>query len=270
MSIRGLIIPKEHGAWAVLLVPMIVVSCVVETFSLNLMLLAGSTLAMFMSSGPVQMILRNRLAGSLESEKLRDAKFSAGLCLLASLILATPLLLQRFWLLAAFGFLAAVSFFLSFFISKGTHKSIRSDLLAVFGLTLSAPSTYYLLQGTIDSLSLELWLLNFLFFGSSVFYVHMKIAATKFREFELNASQKLLLGKMNLVYHVVVLAIITTLVALNYTEELAIGAFAPILIHSIYGTVKLSTKVSFKRLGFLLLGQSIVFGILVTLTLRGS
>ncbi|HLF19422.1 MAG TPA: YwiC-like family protein, partial [Bacteroidota bacterium] len=131
MSIRGAIIPKEHGAWAVLLVPMIVVSCVVETFSLNLLLLAGSTLAMFMSSGPLQMILRNRLVGCLETEKSRDAKFSAKLFFLSSLMLATPLLQQGFWLLAGFGFLAAVSFFLSFFISKGTHKTIQSDLLAV-------------------------------------------------------------------------------------------------------------------------------------------
>ncbi len=270
MRIPGLIIPKEHGAWAVLLVPMIVVSGVVGTFSLNLLFLTGSALPMFMSSGPVQMILRNRLVGSLESEKMREAKLSAGLYLVASLILATPLLLQGFWLLAGFGFLAAVSFLLSFFISKGTHKTVWSDLLAVFGLTLSAPSSYYVLQGSIDSLSLELWLLNFLFFGSSVFYVHMKITATKFKGSELKAPQKLLLGKMNIAYHVVVLAIITTLVALNYTEELAMGAFAPILIHSIYGTIKLSTKVSFKRLGFLLLGQSIVFGILVTLSLRVS
>ena len=270
MNMPGLIIPKEHGAWAVLLVPIIVVSGVVEAFNLNLLLLVGSALAMFMSHGPMQMILRNRLVDSLVIEKLREAKFSTGLFLLMSLMLATPLLLQEFWLLAGFGFLAAASFFLSFFFSKGTHKTIQSDLVAVFGLTLSAPSAYYVLEGTVDFLSLELWLLNFLFFGSSVFYVHMKITATKFRGSELSTTQKILLGKMNIVYHVIVLAIITTLVALNYTEVLAIGAFAPILIHSIYGTIKLSTKVRFKRLGILLLGQSIVFGVLVTLALRLS
>jgi hypothetical protein len=69
---------------------------------------------------------------------------------------------------------------------------------------------------------------------------------------------------MNLLYHIAVISIIGALAALQFTSLVALVAFFPMLIHGVYGTLKLSGKVRFKKLGFLLLGQSILFGILLS------
>jgi hypothetical protein len=69
---------------------------------------------------------------------------------------------------------------------------------------------------------------------------------------------------MSLMYHIAVISIIVALAALHFTSPVALLAFLPMLIHGVYGTLKLSGKVHFKKLGVLLLAQSILFGILLS------
>jgi hypothetical protein len=41
-------------------------------------------------------------------------------------------------------------------------------------------------------------------------------------------------------------------------------------LHAVFGTVRLGSQVRFKRLGFLLLGHSIVFAVLLVASWRGE
>jgi len=151
---------------------------------------------------------------------------------------------------------------------KYYSKMIATDLIAVAGLTLSGPSMYYVLTGTLDRTALSMYVLNFLFFGCSVFYVHMKIQASAAKKPGMAWREKLSLGKENLRYHAAVAAVVAILAYVQFIPIFAAVAFIPMVVHGVYGTIKLSSRVHFKKLGFLLLGQSVVFGILLSYTSR--
>ena len=255
---------KEHGSWAVLFVPMVVTGSVVGRLTFDFIFLALSALGVFMSYVPVHVLLRHYTGTPSDEVKLEQAKFWAVTYLFIGVAFILPLLAKGYYLLLAIGALGAISFFANFFLTRIFSKTIASDCVAVAGLTLGAPGSYYILTGSIDRTAVLLFIFNFLFFGCSVFYVHMKIRASASKRPEMTWSDRLSLGKMNLLYHIAVISIIGALAALQFTSLVALVAFFPMLIHGVYGTFKLSGKVRFKKLGFLLLGQSILFGILLS------
>lgn len=265
------LITKEHGSWAVLLVPMLVSASVVGKWTIDFVLLTLSAFGFFMSYVPVHILLRNLLGVPHQDEKLTQAKFWAAMYLFIGAAFILPLLMKGYIFLLPIGALGAIAFFGNFILTRRYFKTIASDLLAVAGLTLSAPSAYYVLTGLLDTTALLLFILNFLFFGCSVFYVHMKIRASATKKTKLTWTDKLSLGKLNLLYHAAVILIVGILAATSASGRrldslsglVALIAFTPMFIHGVYGTVKLSGRIRFKNLGFLLLAQSILFGILL-------
>ncbi len=258
------VITKEHGSWAVLFVPMFVNACVAGMWSMDIILVALAALGAFLNYAPAQVLLRHYSGVPQRDEKLKQAKFwaTAYLCFTAGIVV--PLLLKGYVFLLPVGVLGAVFFFCNFFFVKYYSKMIATDLIAVAGLTLSGPSAYYVLTGTLDRTALSLYVLNVLFFGCSVFYVHMKIQASAAKKPNMEWREKLSLGKVNLYYHAAVVTIVTIFAAVHFIPIFVLVAFVPMVVHGVYGTVKLSTKVHFKKLGFLLLGQSIAFGMLLS------
>lgn len=264
MNIPKPIIPKEHGAWAVLFVPMALGIIVGGRFSFEALCLTVSALGVFMSYVPIHTILKEWVGIPQGDEKVRSSKLWGAVYLGLGVLFIAPLLYSGYWLLLPIGVIGGLSYVANFFLTRYIAKSILSDLMAVLGLTLSAPSAYYVTTALIDRTAITLWLFNFLFFGCSVFYVHMKIRAISMKKPELSFVEKLSLGKLNLIYHVVVLLIVSVLVFWHYSPQLVVIAFLPMVIHGIYGTLKLTGHVRFKNLGFILLGQSVLFGILIT------
>lgn len=258
------IITKEHGSWAVLFVPMAVGAIIGGEFSSRVVLLALSSLFIFLSYVPVHTLLRDWLGTRQGEDKLHAAKFWALVFGGIGVVFAIPLLLEGYWLLLSIGFVGAFFFFGNFFLACSLQKTVVSDLVAMAGLTLTAPSAYYVATRELNQIALTLWLMNFLFFGCGVFYVHMKIRATSLKKSELSWIEKFSVGKMNLVYHIAVIGIVLALTIRHFTPQLAVAAFVPMTLHAIYGTLKLSNKVRFKNLGLLLLAQSVVFALILS------
>lgn len=257
------IIPKEHGGWAVLYVPMIVSAAIAGGLTLNVGLLALSALGMFMSYTPVHMLLRHAFVMPLQKDRLNNAMLWSGVYLVFGIAFMVPLLVQGYWLLPVLGFPGAVAFFGNFVLTRRVSKSLPSDMVAVFGLSLSGLCSYYVVTGQVTVEAVIVWLLNVLFFWCSVFYVHMKIRAAARKESPLGVTDRLALGALNILYHVVVIGIVVGLALYRMTTLYVVLAFVPMFVHALYGTYKLSRRVTFHRLGFLLLAQSIVFGLLL-------
>ena len=137
---------------------------------------------------------------------------------------------------------------------------IATDLIAVAGLTLSGPSAYYVLTGTLDKTALLLYVLNFLFFGGSVFYVHMKIQFSAAKKTRLTWKEQLIFGRLNLFYFVAVVVMVVILAEVGLAPIIVLtGVHSHDCAWSIRDGETLA-KIHFKTLGFLLLGQSILFG----------
>jgi hypothetical protein len=262
------ILPKEHGAWAVLFVPMTVGASIAGTFTTDVLLLALSAFGLFMSYVPVHIILRHFFVTPQSEEKLRQAWFWSTVYISIGVAFMIPLLMKGLWSLVGIGALGLISFFGNFFLTRRYPKTILSDLLAVFGLSLSGPCAYYVVAGILDKNAFVLWLLNFLFFGCSVFYVHMKIRAVSLNKPEFAVDDKLAFGRLNILYHVAVIALVVVLALYEHTKLFTALAFIPMAAHAVYGTYKLSSRVKFKNLGLLLLGQSVLFGVLSWMVLQ--
>lgn len=259
------IITREHGSWAVLFVPMIVAVSTVGTYSVNNLFLALSALGVFMSYVPVHTILREMAGLPQGKEKLHASFLWASIYLIVSALFILPLFRQGYFHLTTFAVIGVCTFFGNFLLTLKWQKTILGDLTAVAGLTLSAPSAYYISAGMLDVNAWILWLLNFLFFGSSVFYVHMKINVVALKKESIPMNERLTFGRMNILYHFLVVSILVVMVISNYTPALSTLAFVPMVIHAIYGTFQLNGKVKFKTLGVLLLAQSFIFCVLLVL-----
>ncbi|GJQ21028.1 MAG: hypothetical protein HBSIN02_13830 [Bacteroidia bacterium] len=250
------VIPKEHGAWAVLLVPVTVSVFIAEHVTTDLLLLMASAMSFFLAYYPLQTMLRGR-SGDQRS------RFWAGVYIVAGIVFGVPLLVRGFLLLIPIAALAAGCFFVSVSLVRGKPKSVGADLWAVIGLTMTGPSAGYVLNNSLSMDTVFVWILHVLFFGSGVIYVHMKLRAAALRKVHIDLRQRMGLGALNLVYHVFVIVVVSVFVATHYTPALTLVAFVPMSVHALMGTVKLSPTVRFRNLGFLLLAQSLVYGFLL-------
>lgn len=253
---RDPVLPKEHGAWAVLLVPLAVSAIIAERVTLDFLLLTASALSFFLAYEPVQLLLRGRSG-------VPRNRFWAGAYFVAGLVFGVPLLVLGFHLLVPVAALAVGCFLLSVNLARGRRKSAGADFWAVVGLTLGGPSASYVLNGSISVDAVLVWIFHVLFFGSGVIYVHMKLRAAGLKNVHLDLRQRIGLGAFNLAYHGFVLAAVSVLVVKQYTPLLAVAAFVPVTVHAIMGTLRLSPTVRFRRLGFILLAHSILFGVLI-------
>ncbi len=257
------IITREHGSWAVLFVPMLIGVVYAGSFSLNILMLACSALGIFLSYVPIHSLLRECNGIPQGKEKIRASIVWAVVYVFIGTSFIIPLFLQGYFHLITFAVLGASTFFGNYFLTIKIQKSIVSDLIAVAGLTLSAPSAYYIATGLFDTNAAVLWVLNFLFFGCSIFYVHMKIKVSSLKREHFPLREKVTLGRLNILYHLFVVVVVVTLSLYHYIPLTVTLAYVPMVVHAIYGTINLNSKIQFKTLGMLLLAQSILFGLVL-------
>lgn len=268
MRIPTPIVTREHGSWAVLFVPIAVAAGIAEQWTLEMILLTIAALAAFLSYVPAQIILREKFGTRQDPAKLDAARIWFAVYGIVGCLALLPLFLRGYWLLFPLGVSAVLCFGVNFFLTRVRAKTVLSDLVAVVGLTTGAPAVLYVAKGELSGTAFLVWFLNVLFFGSSVVYVHMKIAATSLKHGPVPLTQRLSVGFLNVVYHIVVFGIVVLLVVFEYTPTLVLVAFVPITIHALYGTYTLSPRVHFKRLGFLLVGHALLFAFIVGMASR--
>lgn len=227
MSNGGLPMPREHGAWGILLIPFATAVGVTGVWNLPVALLLASVLCFYVAR---------------TSWLKKNYRWTA-LLLAGSAACALPLLVVwKLWWLAAFGAVAAPLAF------RKTERGIAMQLLAVAGLTLTAPAAWYVATGKLDY---RLWLLNALYFAGGVFYVKMHIAAAIARR-----ADKFRQGAATMIYH----GVLAVVAALWWPVGLAL---LPAVARAFVGVARLSPTLRIKRLGWTEVAHSLVFAGLV-------
>lgn len=259
MKIPDIIITREHGSWAVLLLPMVIGCVYADSVSLDIFFFMVSSLGIFMSYVPFQILLRKRTGKNVSDKQLYAAKFWVCTFFSLGIIFLLPLLYHGMWLLLLIGGIGILSFFANYYLMEKEQKSMMSDFVAVIGLTQTGPSAYYILTLSIDTTLFVIWVLNILFFGCSVFYVHMKIRAVSLKKSEWRFLDKITIGKWNILYHCAVFLILNIMIFYHLTVSTILAAYLPMIIHALYGTLQVHKKVKFKKLGLALLSHSLAF-----------
>ncbi|MFI5252731.1 MAG: YwiC-like family protein [Bacteroidota bacterium] len=258
------IIPREHGAWAVLFIPMLVAVLRTHVLSFSFIAFLFSSLGLFMTYDPAQQILKQLRAGHTHTiERKQRAKLWFTIYAIGSILLFIPLLLGGYYWLLPLAGIGIIAFFLNYFITRIFGKTPISDLISISGLSLSGLGAYYVLTGIIDRNGIMIWLLNLFFFGSNVFYVHIKIIAATIKTPMVYYRDKFLIGRYSIWYNLFILTLLGYFIWQRLVSALSILPFIPISLHVCYGIMKMSPKVNFKNLGYLLVGQSILFGLIL-------
>lgn len=236
-------------------------------FSWELALLLAAALALFTASPAAMVLLRHAAGNRRHTTGLAAARRWAVWWLAAALASGLPLLVGGHWRLLAFLPPAGAAFVGSFLLSRRSGKTALSDVVAMAGLTLTGPAALAVADGGCGASCLLFYAYNLLFFGGSVFYVHMKMHRPVDAAGKSPLHARVAAGRDNLLYQAGTLSGVGGLALAGAAPLTALVAFLPMAAQAVAGTYTLGRRVRFKRLGFLLLGHSLLFGLLLGVTL---
>jgi len=161
-------LPREHGVWAWLLLPLVAGGAAGGSANSPVLLLAVATLAGFVLRAPLEMALRR-------PAQRRSYLTWSGLYAMVAVLTLAPLLFQyhRWGLLPLGAMGAAVA--LPVLMSRRLRYRWRAqgELLVVAGLSLLAPAAYYAATGDFNRQAAALWLPPALYGAGSIVYVRM-------------------------------------------------------------------------------------------------
>ncbi|MFN0107675.1 MAG: YwiC-like family protein [Blastocatellia bacterium] len=266
MKIRSALkLPKEHGAWVMFYVPFVLGLLVAGKFNMPALLLLLSATAMFVSRESLLVWWRARKRGrqiqsAAEAERLLTIYFliaaATGVPLIAAykLYWLIPLALAGSALLLVNGWQA----------SDFEDRTVQSEVMAIAGLTMTAPAAFYAASEVWDRTALWLWALSAAYFASSVFYVKLRVTWLHAK----NSADKNRVRWQCAGYHSFLLASLLALALTRSLPLLALIAFAPVLARTLRSLLKPETHLNLKRIGIAEIVYSIIFLIFITLTFR--
>ncbi|QZZ19860.1 YwiC-like family protein [Leptothermofonsia sichuanensis E412] len=161
-------VSPEHGVYIVLLVSFLIGAAAAQRWTLTTTLAFICALAGFQSEHPLVLQIKQRR--SWKPQLLLWGGLYGGL----ALGLAVYLYLQVPGLLWLYGGAIATLAIDALSVFYRQQKSFVNELLTFAAICLSAPFAYVATTGTWTNMLLGLWLLNTLFFGSSIFTVKLR------------------------------------------------------------------------------------------------
>ncbi len=263
---RSLVIPREHGAWGMLLVPLATGAAVALRGGGNaapLMLFLVAAMSLFWLRTPVESWLgTSAIKAHTEHERRVVLCTIAGIAALAIASVAA-LLWHGNRLLLLIGAIAGVAFAAQASVKKlGRKGRMPAQIIGAIGLSSSAAGAYYVAAGRLDCTAIALWLANWLFAGDQIHFVQLRIRSSRADGFQEKIQQGLpfLLTQIAL--------ILTVLIAcrVGFFPAAAAVAFLPVLLRGTLWCVRRRQPLDVHKLGFSELGQALLFGTLLCAT----
>jgi len=262
--IHALLFPREHGAWGMLLVPLLtggILGIWRGGTIAPVVLLMVATLALFWLRTPVEALLGASVVRAESPEERRLAfRYAVSFAVLAALLIGA-----LFWGgsargLAFLGCIAAATFLLQAGLRKlGRDWRMSAQLMGAISLTSTAPAAYYVATGKLDSVALALWIANWLFAGDQIHYVQVRIHSAR----AANWTEKLHHGRSFLLGHVVLLVVLFSAWQGRFLPALALLAFLPVLGRGLAWFVSGKEPLVVRQLGWTEMVQALMFGVLL-------
>jgi len=248
---RALIVPREHGAWGLLLVPMITGAGVAfrECFHIfPLILLSAAALSLFWLRTPVESLLGTSVMRAQSNEEYRTVKsFVMGLGAIAALTLGALLWAGRNTGLWPLGAAVLVAFAGQALLKKtGRRARMLSEIVGTIGLTASAPAAYYVITGNFNATAWMLWLANILFAGDQIHYVQLRIHTATVEGFR----TKLTRGWAFAAGQALMTAVLTLACLMRLMPPIVSLAFCPLLFRGWFYFIQEPGPLIVRRLGW--------------------
>ena len=263
---RALIVPREHGAWGLLIVPLFTGIAAGSGSTQQIvpqLLFAAAAFALFWLRTPVESLLGSGpMTAHTPLEQRTAVIASAALALAAAACLTMLMWRGRNQELLWIGVFAALALVVQMLLRKLSRKlRMASQLVGAAALTATAPAAYYLGTGRLDSRGLLLWLANWLFAWNQIHFVQLRIHAARAGSF----AEKLVRGKFFFLAQIVLLAALILMTTQQLASPLILFAFTPILIRGTRWFFAPYQPLDVKRLGWSEMKQGAAFGILLAI-----
>jgi len=266
-SIGRPIVPREHGAWAVLYGAFLAGIGVAGRVTLPVVLLLGAVTFLAFANGPLALLLRSSGGGTSSVERGRPPfwlfAYTAG-----ALLCAAPLLaFYRMTFLVPFAMASACFLVLrAFLVREGDDRSLPGELIGTAGLALVGPTAHAVAANGAQPIGALLWLLLSLYFAGGVFYVRMRIRLMVAQRKGATAVSSRARWSC-LAYHALLLVLIPSLAAADVVPWAVLLAFAPALWRAAAGLRRQDAILNVRRLGWSEVGLTVAFVLILIVSL---
>ncbi|MGA2003323.1 MAG: YwiC-like family protein [Terriglobales bacterium] len=264
----ALIVPREHGAWGLLLVPLftgVAAGAASAHHIWRLLAFSVAALSLFWLRTPVESLIGT---GSMTAHTPRE-RWTA---LIASILLgglSASCLTALMWRgrnqeLLILGAAAGFAFVAQIVLRKlGRGTRTLAQLVGAIGLACAAPAAYYLGTGQLNQRACLLWAANWIFAGNQIHFVQLRIHAARAATF----SDKFARGKLFLLAQPLLLTALVIASIWKAIPALMIVAFVPVLVRGTQWFFRKPEPLNVKSLGWSEMKQGVVFGILLAISL---
>ncbi len=270
MSSLKPLIPKEHGSWAMWVVPLLIGFIVAPVWNWRSLVLVLAALGFFLLRYPLALLVKTRKRANTGSAYFWQwALVYGGITILCGTWL---IFAQHLWLLIPMGILGALLLaFHLWLVALRQEMSVVGEIAGIFGLALGAPMAYYTAGGQIDLTALMLWIVNALYFGGTVFYIKLKVRQQPRQPAPPHLSERFVKAKACLGYQTVALTVVLLLVTLRLAPLLTPLALIPATVKVLWGAGHWQDKrsLSLMRLGMVEIFHAVAFTVLIVIAFIG-
>jgi len=262
-----MIVPREHGAWGLLLVPLFTGTAVgfaPQHRAWPLLLFTLAALSLFALRTPVESLLAiGPISARTADERWTALIGSACFALVAAACLIALMGKGRYPALLIFGAASAFALAMQGLVRKrGRGARMFSQIVGAIGLTSTAPAAYYIGTGHLDNRAFVLWIANWIFAGNQIHFVQLRIHAARATTF----AEKFSKGKVFLAAQaVLLLALVPGWSRWHILPGFSSVAFVPAVVRGSYWLFQKTEPLDVKGLGWSEMKHGVTFGILLAL-----
>jgi hypothetical protein len=264
--LRSLVFPREHGAWGILLVPLVTGAWIGLTTGRGffpLILFITASLALFCLRTPAEIWLETSpLRPQTPAERHAVLVSIFAYAAIAAIALGLLLGRERATGLLLLGAVVGVLFVAQALLKKLRRQTrMAAQLLGSLGLTSTAAGAYYVVTGRFDATALILWGANWLFAANQIHFVQLRIHSARAS----GPADKLARGKGFLAGEMITAGLLLAAWRTGGLPGAAALAFAPALLRGLFWFLRRPAPLEIYRLGYSELAHALAFGVLLIL-----
>jgi hypothetical protein len=261
---RALVVPREHGAWGMLLIPLVTGAAAGRLAGgqvAPVLLLTTLVLALFWLRTPAESWLgTSAVRAQTQEERQLVRRVSLPLATIVAVSLSALFWHGQNRELIGIGMIAGVAFAAQVLLKKmGRGTRMAAEVAGALALTATAPAAYCAATGRLDSRAWALWLANWLFAADQIHFVWLRIRGARAAGW----SQKFSVGWSFLAGQTLLGGLLALACHFRWLPELALLAFVPILFRGFAWFAKKPQPVVVRRLGWTEFSHALVFGVLL-------
>ncbi len=259
-----MVIPREHGAWGMLLVPLATGAIAAAKTAINFPALAWfvvAAMSLFWLRTPIESWLgTSAIKAQSAAERKAVGRAILAIAAVAALSLGVLLRSDRVRGLLIIGSVAALAFAAQVQVKKlGRKGRMPAQIVGAIGLTSTAAGAYYVATGQLDRTAVALWIANWLFAADQIHFVQVRIRSAR----AASLQDKLKHGLPFLMAQAALVGAIVSAWRFGLFPLAVAIAFLPVLLRGVLWFARGFQALDVHKLGFSELRQALFFGALL-------